>query len=249
MKSNYIKSKVEGSLMKSTFKKSYTKFLLPLIILSSSAGVMARTKAMIVPSERKPQTESHSGHRFHLDPKIFKGNSVNFIEYQGPGAFDNYLSMNLPFEPMADLFKQLLIKERRPLTNRGEAHITVITPVEFWNELKPFGVTMQEINQIALDAKIQNSAFQIVCLGRGEASVDGKLEQTFFVVIKSENLLAIRKRVQQLLMTKANGQPTTFAADKFYSHITLGFTKRDLHESDGVIKNENSCVSSLSVRR
>jgi hypothetical protein len=41
----------------------------------------------------------------------------------------------------------------------------------------------------------------------------------------------------------SGGRPGDFDADKFYSHITVGFTDRDLHEADGVIKNMDSCVA------
>jgi hypothetical protein len=41
-----------------------------------------------------------------------------------------------------------------PIINRGEAHITVLTPPEF-TVLSLAGVTIDDINQIALDSKIQ----------------------------------------------------------------------------------------------
>jgi hypothetical protein len=56
-----------------------------------------------------------------LDSKIHDSKSVDFIPYEAPGPWGSYFAMNLPFEPMADLLKQLLLKERRQLTNRGEA--------------------------------------------------------------------------------------------------------------------------------
>ena len=183
---------------------------------------------------------------YQLNQKIMNGTSVEFIEHSGPGAFDNYLMMNLPFEPMADLFRQLLIVEKTQLTSRGEAHITVITPVEFWNVLRPKSITMDEINEMARQMEIQRSEFNVVCLGRGTALVEGKQETAYFVVVKSEKLLRIRKEVQKMFVARG-GAESDFLPDRFYPHITLGFTKRDLHESDGVVKDVSSCRHQISM--
>lgn len=184
---------------------------------------------------------------FELEHQIFSARQTPFIKYEGIGEFDNYLAMNLPFEPMAKLFSQLLISEHKTLTSRGEAHITVITPVEYWQILRPAGITMANINAIAERAQIQNSQFEVKCLGRGEAIVDGKNEQTFFVVVKSEDLIEIRRQVNALLVSK--GQVTNaFDPEHFAPHITLGFTKRDLHEADGVIKDQGSCIGKIRLR-
>lgn len=183
---------------------------------------------------------------FKLSSAILHTHQVEFLKYEGSGPWDNYLAMNIPFEPMADLFKQLLIKERRQLTNRGEAHITVVTPVEYWNILKPTGITMSEINQIAEKEKIQFSKFRIICLGKGSATVENKLESTYYVVVESDDLINLRRKIQNLYVSKG-GNANNFKAEHFFSHITLGFTKRDLHESDGVIKDKGTCFSDLKL--
>lgn len=181
---------------------------------------------------------------FKLDQKVKDGRSVEFLSHSGPGPWDSYMTLNLPFEPMAELFKQLLLKERRPLTSRGEAHVTVVTPVEFWNVLKPKGVTMAEIEEIAKTMRIQEAKFDVVCLGRGTAKVDGKDEHTYYVVVNSPDLVAIRIAIRSLFVKKG-GKASDFDPKAYHPHITLGFTKRDLHESDGVVKDRKSCVASL----
>ncbi|KAJ1775088.1 hypothetical protein LPJ62_006961, partial [Coemansia sp. RSA 2167] len=50
------------------------------------------------------------------------------------------------------------------LQSRGEAHVTIITPPEFDRVLKPAGVTIQEIEEIAQQANIQHSRLTPVCL-------------------------------------------------------------------------------------
>jgi hypothetical protein len=183
---------------------------------------------------------------YKLNSAIKNGNSVDFIKYEGAGQWGSYLAMNLPYGPMADLFQQLKQNEKKVLINRGEAHITVITPVEFWNNLRPHGVSIMEINQIAVASNIQNSAFDIICLGKDNALVNGKIEQTFYVVIESKDLLNIRLQIQKLLISKG-GKPKDFEPKNYHPHITLGFTVRDLHESDGVIKDLNSCVGRIEL--
>lgn len=189
-------------------------------------------------------TLAFGGTDFSINPAVYDANVLPFVEHSGLGEWDNYLTMDIPFPPVADLFRQLLIDGKRPLTNRGESHITVVTPVEFWNVLRPSGVSIEDINQIAVKANIQALPFEVVCLGRGQAVLDGKLESAFFIVVKSEALIEVRKEIQKLFLSR-NGKPGEFDAEKFYPHVTVGYTNRDLHESDGIIKNQKSCVKNL----
>jgi len=192
-------------------------------------------------------TSSHAlSAQFQLNPEIQNASATPFIPHKGKGEFDSYLSMNLPFAPMAKLLEQFQAQEPRPLKDRGEAHITIITPVEFWHQLKPAGITIQQIDQIANEMKLQSSAFEIICLGKGEATLNGKDEQTYYVVVQSEALLNIRRKIQSLIKTNS-GAKSDFQADKFYPHITMAYTDRDLHESDGVIKNNDACIADLKL--
>ncbi|MES2768220.1 MAG: hypothetical protein V4596_03660 [Bdellovibrionota bacterium] len=188
---------------------------------------------------------SASENSLFIDSKIKNGESVEFLKFSGPGQWDNYLTMNLPFEPTTGLLQELQNKENLILKNRGEAHITVITPVEYWNILKPLNITMYEINQIAESMKIQSSQFDILCLGIGKSTADKELK-TFYIVVHSENLLNIRREIQSLVVAKG-GNLNDFDPDHFYPHITLGYTQRDLHESDGVFKDKNTCIYQLTT--
>ncbi|MES3036319.1 MAG: hypothetical protein V4736_00305 [Bdellovibrionota bacterium] len=183
----------------------------------------------------------------NLDSTIKNGKSVEFLKFSGPGAFDSYLTMNLPFAPMKTLLQQVQTTESVKLKDRGEAHITVVTPVEFWNDLKPYGVSIAEIDQIAEAMNIQNSAFQIICLGAGKKVIEDREEKTFYVVVQSDDLLKIRRKVQELLLSKEGGRASNFNPTKFYSHITLGYTLKDLHDSDGIIKDDKSCIHDIQL--
>lgn len=73
----------------------------------------------------------------------------------------------------------------------------------------------------------------------------GKKEiKTYFLVVGSPALLAIRKKISKLFVEKG-GQAKDFVADNFFPHVTIGFTQRDLFESDGVVKDATSCILPL----
>lgn len=179
------------------------------------------------------------GQSLNLSSTILDGSKESFISHQGPGQFDTYLTLELPFSPAAEFFKQLLLLKRFQLANRGEAHITVISPVEFWKKLET-RLTMQEIDKLALDENLQSMKFDVKCLGMGEALVGNKREKAFYLVIESFELMNFRTKIRDLFVSKG-GDPALFNPKDWYPHITIGFTLRDLHESDKVYKNEASC--------
>ena len=128
---------------------------------------------------------------------------------------------------------------------RTEAHITVVTPIEFHRVLRD-KLTIQEIHQIATKLNIQQSKFKVVCLGKGESVVDSRAEQTYYLVVDAPNLLKIRKEIFRLFKSRG-GNVSKFAPDLFYPHITIGYTNNDLYlESNGVIKGKNSCFREVS---
>ena len=176
--------------------------------------------------------------------EIYK--KVGFITHNGVGKYESYLQMNIFFAPVKKLFEDLdrdLYNSLSKKNARKEAHITVITPVEYRNILEPAGMSMDRINQIALEMNIQNSDFEIICLGKGE-----KIEQsTYFLVVESEDLLNIRRAIFKEFV-KLGGKPSRFDPELFYPHITVGYTHRDLHlESDGVYKGMNSCWRKVQI--
>lgn len=183
---------------------------------------------------------------FDLSRKALDNNDLKFISHQGEGRFGSYLTMEVHYPPVEKLRQQLESKVGT-LNNRGEAHITVVTPIEYFDVLKEKNVTMDEIDAIAIKHNIQAARYRVVCLARGEAAVEGKKEQTYFVVVASDDLVNIRKSVQDLFVKKG-GQAEKFRPEHFFPHITLGFTTRDLHESDGVLKDENLCLPDGQIK-
>ena len=72
--------------------------------------------------------------------------------------------------------------------------------------------------------------------GNSISSIDNKVEETFFLIVESKNLRIIREEIYKRFVSKGGNQKD-FDPHWFFPHITIGFTKRDLHESDGILKN------------
>lgn len=168
---------------------------------------------------------------------------ITFVEHAEKAPMKSYLAMNVAYPPAADLLKQVEARLGFELKNRGEAHITVITPVEYDNALAS-KISIDRINEVAKQMKIQAAEFEPVCIGRGLVNLDGRGEQTYYVVVKAPRLHEIREAVSRVFV-QAGGDPRAFDASNFHPHITLGYTKRDLHADDGIVKNERSCWASL----
>lgn len=169
--------------------------------------------------------------------------SNKFVEHTDNTAFGSWLGLNLSFGPFDQLRKDVEVVIKNKLLNRGEAHITVITPPEFDKILKAH-LKIEDINQIAQSAKIQTIKWSTECVGTASAVIDNKTETTYFVVVNSPELLNLRMKIKEAFV-RNGGNAKDFRAEKYQPHITLGYTKRDLHEDDGVSKDKISCWKSL----
>lgn len=165
-------------------------------------------------------------------PELFL--PITFLENK------SHLAMNIHYPPVQKIKESLELSLGEPLKNRGEAHITVITPPEF-EKLKTF-LSMEKINLIAVQKNIQQMSFTPVCNGVGRLQIDGREESTYFIVVQSEDLLKLRSSLQEAFVA-AGGALADFNANLFFPHITLGFTKRDLHYEDGILKDKSNCPS------
>ena len=162
-----------------------------------------------------------------------------------PNVVDpSYISVGLPFAP-ANLLKQQIERSTGlTLIDRGEAHITVLTPPEMQVLTKK--LSKEKIVDLIGADELQTETFNAICLGRGRISNGDKKIDTYFVVTASKSLVERRNRVEQAFIA-AGGSVTQFSAKHYFPHITLGYTDRDLHESDGIIKDKHSCVAPLQI--
>lgn len=188
-------------------------------------------------------TRSPSGILEHLtfSPKEILPTPARDISHEDPDS-KIYLSIDLPFPPFERMRQSIERNLKVNLNNRGEAHITVITPPEFKKIQKK--VSMKEISDLAKKMKIVDSSYRPLCVGKGEIKNSPQAGSTFYVVVEFDRLFELRQRVYSLYLSRG-GASEDFSPETFYPHITLGFTKRDLHFEDGVIKDASSCIFSL----
>lgn len=179
-----------------------------------------------------------------IDSAITHNCTVPFLAHHGAAPMSTTLAMNIEYEPVKSLRKPIEDTIGRKLDfltmwdAQGEAHITTITPVEFDKYLKPY-VSAQEMESIARKMDIQGSDIRINGIGSGKAVIDNKEEETFFIIVDSDKLKDIRKAVYDMYAERvsAQGKEPEWNYREFYPHITIGYTKRDLHIQDGVIKD------------
>jgi hypothetical protein len=76
---------------------------------------------------------------------------------------------------------------------------------------------IQEVRQIDR----AQDGIEALCINSGSAEIKGRVESTYFVVVSAPKIDQIRRK---------------YGFTTYFPHVTLGFTERDLHFEDGVIK-------------
>ncbi len=176
-----------------------------------------------------------------LSNSIYINDTLSFESHQGSGHFDTALAMNIQYAPVKSVRDLLSAYLNYPLrfftgwNKDGEAHITVITPPEYSDILKNF-VSIERIEEIALQNYIQSSDLTVLGLGRGVVNINDKPEETYFIIMKSNNLMKIRQQIYEEFVQNG-GDNNAWDPNHFHPHITVGYSLRDLHEADGVIKD------------
>lgn len=163
--------------------------------------------------------------------------SMNFIPHE------DWLAQPVEFHKINNLRLQIEHLDKISLKNRGEAHITLITPPEF-EKLKS-KLTINAINTIATQSSIEKAPWLPLCVARGTLNNKPNFT-TYYLVIKSEELFSLREKIYNTFIDKG-GSALAFDPKHFYPHITIGFTERDLHEQDGVIKDTRNCIYDLTT--
>ncbi|MCW8450803.1 2'-5' RNA ligase family protein [Legionella quinlivanii] len=183
----------------------------------------------------------YAAEQISLSKTIYVNSSLPFESHQGAGPFDTAIAMNIQYQPVKTIREELSSYLQYPLrfftgwNEDGEAHITVITPPEYSDIIKKF-VSIERMEEIALQNTIQASDLKVLGLGRGVVNINDKAEETYFLIVKSRNLLKIRQLVYEEFV-KNGGNKDAWNPRHFHPHITVGYSLRDLHEADGVIKD------------
>ncbi|KFH67042.1 hypothetical protein MVEG_07565 [Podila verticillata NRRL 6337] len=188
-----------------------------------------------------------------INKKVLQATKVPFIPHTGNDLFTNWVGLNLDFKyvkPIFDLVNTTKAYGNGTLISRGEAHVTTILPTEYDNILHPAGVTIEELNALAVkNNRLQRARFELECLGRVQVvTKDGVYQQAVQIILKNyKDIVSYRTEVFKLFVKKG-GNPALFGADNFTPHITVGFKHRDIFIEDGVYKGKNACVHSIVAK-
>ncbi|KAJ2354295.1 hypothetical protein GGF43_003284 [Coemansia sp. RSA 2618] len=191
---------------------------------------------------------------FTLKDTALQSDRIPFDSHSDDMPFGSYLQQTLDFSQFKDLF-DAVNATAGSLQSRGEAHVTVITPPEFDRVLKPAGITIQEVEEIAQQARVQHARLSPVCLGRFNGSLPNPAADAdkgrfllYSIVVADDfgDLLAIRKKVFDLYRKKG-GEGALFQPESFWPHVTLGFDRRDLFVEDGIYKGANYCYARIRL--
>ncbi|KAJ2864361.1 hypothetical protein GGH94_002972 [Coemansia aciculifera] len=193
---------------------------------------------------------------FALPRDALDSHDVPFSNHSDSKPFGSYLQQTLDFTRFADLFKAINATVGT-LQSRGEAHITVVTPPEYDRVLKPAGVTIEEIEDIARQCGLQSARLQPVCVGRFSGSLPHPMSEAdngafllYSLVVADVfgDLAGIRQEVFKLYRKKG-GEGALFQPEGFWPHVTLGFDRRDLFIEDGIYKGSNYCYAPIHTTK
>lgn len=219
------------------FSQTSSSSFLATLVLSSALALLTSCASKQATNNKALQEITYSKGLFENVPP------ATFIKHEDKGPFRSYVSMNLPYEGYASIRTSLEKKIPAKLLNRGEAHITLITPPEF-DKILSRKVSIQEIDSLVERMKIQESPYKRICIGKASVKIQGQDESAYFVVVESDRLFAIRKAIQDLYVAKGGGAQD-FNPEAYSPHVTLAYSKRDLHAEDGAVKDASSCIFTL----
>ncbi len=130
----------------------------------------------------------------------------------------SYAAIDFKYPDFAQLVDVAEKMAGRELITRGEAHLTVLTPQEY----QRLGSQMRDLFiQELRNLEWAQDTVEALCIASGSIEIKGRTESTYFVVVSAPQIDRIRRR---------------YGLTTYYPHVTLGFTQRDLHLEDGVVK-------------
>lgn len=172
----------------------------------------------------------------------------NKVPFSNQYSEDGALIMNIDYKSVNDLklliesqFKGLI--QNKKLKDRGEAHITLITPPEGRTGFFPNSVGIDKVlpTDLMLDMyknTVQDMEFDILCLGM-QSNSKGNI--VFFLVVESYEVMGLREEIESYVQNRDLTIPFR-AKGSYYPHITVGYVGGDVH---GVSKGKDSCVADV----
>ncbi|KAJ9530140.1 hypothetical protein QJQ45_023423 [Haematococcus lacustris] len=190
---------------------------------------------------------------FRVDKQALDGSKVAFTPRVFGNATNKYAGSWLGFQLSWALYEPIFAQLNStagvaPLVNRGDVYITTISTAEYAVLSSLSSITIQDINAIAMASDIQASSFVPHCVARFRKSLvtPAVVDEAYNVPASSADLVAIRQRVSDLYQM-LGGEPGMFNPTSFLPHITLGFSRRNMGDADGVFKGENACWAPISL--
>lgn len=151
-----------------------------------------------------------------------------------------YVSIDLPVENFEKIKTDLEKSQNVALKSRGEAHITLITPPEYKTLRKT--LSREDIQNLLEETGVLKAPYKLLCVGKGVV----KEKATYYVVVESPAYFQFRSLLAEKFLQRG-GAKDRFKPLEFYPHVTVGFTERDLHLEEGVIKDTKSCLYDLKI--
>jgi len=157
-------------------------------------------------------------------------------------SHEDWLGLPLNFAPIEEVRKELEKKIGRTLNSKGEAHVTVITSPE-WRTLGQY-LKMDVLDGLVVKEKMMGAKIKVKCLKKITATVNGKVEESWFVSLEAPELKEYRNEVWRRYVA-AGGLPEDFDWKRWHPHITVGFTAKEVHDEDKVTKEKSRCEIDL----
>ena len=154
--------------------------------------------------------------------------------YSDAGA----LIKNVNYDSLKSLRAQLSRLYKVKLEDRGEAHITMLTPPEYADSIGKV-LKISDILKF-YEPFLQDIPFKAICVG-SQRSRDGKNLVFYLVVRKSPALMAVRRTIGAEALKEAQrlSIPFHFDADVFWPHVTIGYVGGDVFDFP---KGPKSCL-------
>jgi 2'-5' RNA ligase len=161
------------------------------------------------------------------------------VPFSSQFSEDGAIIRNVDYRSVNALVAQLNEIYNIELKDRGEAHITVITPPEFKSSISKVFSIDELLNRYR--GSLQDTSFDVVCVGSRRSQDEQKV--VFYLVVKSPELFELRKN----LANEGNARsalPLSFDPKAFWPHITIGYINGDVFE---FTKGVESCVPGLNL--
>ncbi len=172
-----------------------------------------------------------------IEADFKQSSKQTFVQHRQPYT----LAIDLPNEPYEHLRLKLQQSLGFPLRRfegwkqTGESHLTVVTPPEYNQVLSRF-LSEDEIDGIAKSLELQQSDIVGLGLGTGQVTVQGEVQQTFFLIADSSKARQVRHAIHQAYVSKG-GRASDWDPSWYFPHVTVGFTHSDIHEHQGLLKS------------